>query len=136
MVKTAVAALVSLLVAVDADQFLASQPPEKGADMAYNTKDDACSACKYYFTKTESLRAVCVCGATNAFTGEMATTDTDNWYWACSFPDTWGKIYQECFPSTGALHVDHMGDSTDPHGFEAAEEAAKAPAPEEPEMIV
>merc|ERR1712129_76546 len=60
------------------------QPQKQGS--SYDSKNDACQACRFAATGSCAMYKTCLCYATNTFFkigGIPTPTDTNDWHWAC-----------------------------------------------------
>mmetsp|Transcript_90816 Transcript_90816/g.143485 ORF Transcript_90816/g.143485 Transcript_90816/m.143485 type:complete len:144 (+) Transcript_90816:81-512(+) len=75
----------------------------------YDSKADACAACKYAATGSCAMYNTCRCYASNAFFPMVATPKKDAWVWACGGDDV---KYKLCFGATDGF-TDNFGDKID-----------------------
>eukprot|EP00746_Dinoflagellata_sp_MGD_P150705 gnl/MRDRNA2_/MRDRNA2_82518_c0_seq4.p1 gnl/MRDRNA2_/MRDRNA2_82518_c0~~gnl/MRDRNA2_/MRDRNA2_82518_c0_seq4.p1 ORF type:complete len:141 (-),score=28.88 gnl/MRDRNA2_/MRDRNA2_82518_c0_seq4:771-1193(-) len=94
--------------------------PLRAKDKAYNSKDEACSACKFHASSSCAMFKTCVCFAANTMFGttsggfDMESSDVDNWHWSCN-ADVAGSKYELCFNIEGQTHMTLFGDKEDPN---------------------
>merc|ERR1719377_215372 len=73
--------------------------PLRAKDKPYNSKADACAACKFHASSSCAMFKTCVCFAANTMFGttsggfDMESSDVDNWHWSCN-ADVAGSKYE------------------------------------------
>merc|ERR1719373_1306818 len=91
------------------------EAPSKNKDGAFDTKDDACAACKAAATGSCAMYKTCECYAANSFFGAAGlkeASDEANWRWACGGEG--GDNYKQCFVHS-EKYLDAFGDKIDPN---------------------